>query len=60
MNDELAESIAMGMSLTQLKEKARRFGWRSLRESAFQKIQDGVIGLDELKRVTWRIQGEMG
>jgi type II secretory ATPase GspE/PulE/Tfp pilus assembly ATPase PilB-like protein len=48
------------MSLTQLKEKARRFGWRSLRESAFQKIQDGVIGLDELKRVTWRIQGEMG
>jgi type II secretory ATPase GspE/PulE/Tfp pilus assembly ATPase PilB-like protein len=59
MNDVLAEAIAQGITMTRLKEKARQFGWHSLRESAFRKIQDGVIGLDELKRVTWRIQGEM-
>ncbi|MBT5928060.1 MAG: type II/IV secretion system protein [Verrucomicrobia bacterium] len=60
MNDELAEAIAQGITVTRLKEEARRFGWQSLRDHAFQKIQDGVIGLDELKRVTWRLQGEMG
>lgn len=60
MNDDLAEAIAQGISMTRLKDKARQFGWRSLRDNAFQKIQEGVIGLDELKRVTWRLQGEMG
>ncbi|MDG1891792.1 MAG: GspE/PulE family protein [Verrucomicrobiota bacterium] len=55
MNDALAESIAKGMTEIGLKQEARRFGWRSLRESAFQKIQDGEIGLDELRRVTWRL-----
>ena len=60
MNDELAEAIAQGITVTRLKEEARRFGWQSLRDHGFQKLQDGVIGLDELKRVTWRLQGEMG
>ncbi len=60
MNDELAEAIAQGITVTRLKVEAQRFGWRTLRDNAFQKIQNGVIGLDELKRVTWRIKGEMG
>lgn len=58
MNDELAEAIAQGMTVTRLKEEARRFGWHSLRENAFHKIQDGWIGLEELRRVTWRLRGE--
>ena len=58
MNDELAEAIAQGMTVTRLKEEARKFGWRSLRENAFFKIQQGSIGLEELLRVTWRIRGE--
>ena len=59
MNDELAEAIAQGITVTRLKDEALRFGWRSLRDQAFHKIQDGVIGMDELKRVTWRIKKEM-
>ena len=58
MNDELAEAIAQGMTVTRLKEEARKFGWRSLRENAFLKIQQGSIALEELRRVTWRIRGE--
>ena len=58
MNDELAEAIAQGMTVTRLKEEARSFGWRSLRENAFLKIQQGSIALEELRRVTWRIRGE--
>jgi len=60
MNDELAEAIAQGMTVTRLKEAARQFGWRSLRENAFLKIQQGSIALEELRRVTWRIRGEEG
>lgn len=58
MNDELAEAIAQGMTVTRLKEEARRFGWRSLRENAFFKIHEGWICLEELRRVTWRIRGD--
>ena len=58
MNDELAEAIAQGMTVTRLKEEARKFGWRSLRENAFLKIHQGAIPLEELRRVTWRIRGE--
>lgn len=58
MNDELAESIAQGMTVTRLKEEARKYSWRSLRENAFLKIQEGRIGLEELRRVTWRIHGD--
>jgi type II secretory ATPase GspE/PulE/Tfp pilus assembly ATPase PilB-like protein len=58
MNDELAEAIAQGMTVTRLKEEARRFGWRSLRENAFLKIHEGWICLEELRRVTWRIRGD--
>jgi len=58
MNDELAEAIAQGMTVTRLKEEARRFGWRSLRENAFLKIHEGRICLEELRRVTWRIRGD--
>ncbi|HCQ85441.1 MAG TPA: general secretion pathway protein GspE, partial [Verrucomicrobiales bacterium] len=56
MNDDLAEAITRGASLSEIKRAALQDGWQTLRDHALEKIQMGTIGLEELSRVTWRLE----
>jgi type II secretory ATPase GspE/PulE/Tfp pilus assembly ATPase PilB-like protein len=51
-NEEVAELIQPGVSTAQLREAARRSGWRSLREMAWLKVQRGIISVAEQERWT--------
>jgi type IV pilus assembly protein PilB len=55
MNDELADAIEPGVKLGALRELARRSGWRSLRENGFAKVQEGLVSVTELDRITRRV-----
>ncbi|MDA1274182.1 MAG: ATPase, T2SS/T4P/T4SS family [Verrucomicrobia bacterium] len=55
LNDEIADMIADGVKLGQIRDAARRCGWRSLREQAWTKVQNRLISIPELERVTRRI-----
>jgi type II secretory ATPase GspE/PulE/Tfp pilus assembly ATPase PilB-like protein len=55
INEELADLIAPGVRATQLREAARRFGWRSLREQGWVKVQAGLIPISEQQRMTRQV-----
>jgi type II secretory ATPase GspE/PulE/Tfp pilus assembly ATPase PilB-like protein len=55
-NEEIADLIRPGASTVQLREAARRTGWRSLREMAWLKVQRGIISISEQERWTRGIQ----
>jgi len=55
VNDEIADVISPGVKAGQLREVARRFGWRSLRENGWTKVQTGLVPIDEQQRMTRKI-----
>jgi general secretion pathway protein E/type IV pilus assembly protein PilB len=52
LNEEIAELIHPGLRAGQLREAARKVGWRSLREMAWLKVQRGLIPISEQERWT--------
>ncbi len=55
VSDNTADLIRPGVTTGQLRQAARREGWRSLREIGWQKVQQGVIGIGEQRRLTQRL-----
>jgi type II secretory ATPase GspE/PulE/Tfp pilus assembly ATPase PilB-like protein len=52
VNEAVADLIQPGVKNSQLREEARKLGWRSLRENAWQKVQRGLIPISEQERWT--------
>ncbi len=52
MDEELKEFVLNGASALDLKREAIRLGMKSLRQSAFQKLGEGVTTLSEVLRVS--------
>jgi general secretion pathway protein E/type IV pilus assembly protein PilB len=52
VNEDIAELIHPGLRAGQLREAARKLGWRSLREMAWLKVQRGLIPISEQERWT--------
>lgn len=52
LNEDIAELIHPGLRAGQLREAARKLGWRSLREMAWLKVQRGLIPISEQERWT--------
>ncbi len=55
VNDEIADMITDQVKLGDLRRAAARNGWRSLRDSAWSKVQSGLISVGEIERVTRRL-----
>jgi type II secretory ATPase GspE/PulE/Tfp pilus assembly ATPase PilB-like protein len=55
VNEAVADLIQPGAKTSQLREEARKSGWRSLRENAWRKVQRGLIPISEQERWTRRI-----
>ncbi len=55
LNDEIADMVEPGLKAGQLRQAIRKYGWRSLRELAWGKVQAGSIPIAELQRLTHRI-----
>jgi general secretion pathway protein E/type IV pilus assembly protein PilB len=55
IDEEIADLIAPGVRTTQLREAARRIGWRSLREQGWIKVQNGIVPISEQQRMTRHI-----
>jgi type IV pilus assembly protein PilB len=56
VSDEIADVIGPGVKAGQLREAARRYGWRSLRENGWAKVQTGVVPVEEQQRMTHRLE----
>jgi type II secretory ATPase GspE/PulE/Tfp pilus assembly ATPase PilB-like protein len=52
LNEQIAELIHPGLRTGQLRDAARKLGWRSLRETAWLKVQRGLIPISEQERWT--------
>jgi type II secretory ATPase GspE/PulE/Tfp pilus assembly ATPase PilB-like protein len=52
LNEAIADLIAPGLRTGELREAARKLGWRSLREMAWLKVQKGLIPVSEQERWT--------
>jgi len=52
VNEAIADLIQPGVKTSQLRDAARKLGWRSMRENAWQKVQAGVIPIAEQERWT--------
>jgi general secretion pathway protein E/type IV pilus assembly protein PilB len=52
LNEAIADLIQPGVKIGDLREEARKLGWRSLREMAWQKVQRGLIPISEQERWT--------
>jgi len=52
LNEDIAELIHPGLRAGQLREAARKLGWRSLREMAWLKVHRGLIPISEQERWT--------
>jgi general secretion pathway protein E/type IV pilus assembly protein PilB len=55
MTDEVADLLGPSIKTGQLRATARTHGWRTLREHGWPKVQDGLVALSELQRLTRRI-----
>jgi type II secretory ATPase GspE/PulE/Tfp pilus assembly ATPase PilB-like protein len=58
VNDEITDMIEPGLKTGQLRQAIRKYGWRSLRELAWGKVQAGLVPIAELQRLTHRIHFE--
>lgn len=54
LNDELRELIIRRASISEIKVAARRLGMHTLRQSALDKVRQGVTTLAEINKVTFR------
>ena len=52
LSEQLADRIRPGLRTGELREAARKLGWRSLRELAWAKVQQGLIPISEQERWT--------
>jgi type IV pilus assembly protein PilB len=52
LDEAIADLIQPGAKISQLRDAARKLGWRSMRENAWQKVQDGLIPISEQERWT--------
>jgi type II secretory ATPase GspE/PulE/Tfp pilus assembly ATPase PilB-like protein len=55
ITEEVADLIGPAARVTQLREAARRQGWRSLREMCWMKVQAGLVPISEQQRMTRHI-----
>lgn len=55
VTDEIAELIEPGVKISQLRQAAKVYGWKSLREHGWRKVQDGIIPVTEQHRLTHKI-----
>ncbi len=56
MSEEMADLLGPNISTGQIRSAARRLGWRSLRDQAWKKVQQGLIPISEIQRLTYRLQ----
>ncbi|HNX95704.1 MAG TPA: ATPase, T2SS/T4P/T4SS family, partial [Holophaga sp.] len=54
LNDELRELIIKRAPISEIKTIARRYGMQTLRQSAVEKVRQGVTTLTEINKVTFR------
>jgi len=59
LNEAIADLIQPGVKTSQLRDAARKLGWRSMRENAWQKVQGGLIPIAEQERWTRMIDAGM-
>ena len=59
LNEAIADLIQPGVKTSQLRDAARKLGWRSMRENAWQKVQAGLIPIAEQERWTRMIDAGM-
>ena len=52
VDEAIADLIQPGLKTSQLRDAARRLGWRSMRENAWQKVQRGLMPITEQERWT--------
>jgi len=52
LNEEITDLIQPGVTTGDLREAARKLGWRSLREMGWLKVQRGLIPISEQERWT--------
>jgi type II secretory ATPase GspE/PulE/Tfp pilus assembly ATPase PilB-like protein len=52
LNEAIADLIRPGLRTAELRAEARKLGWRSLREMAWLKVQEGLIPVSEQERWT--------
>ena len=52
VNEGMADRIQPGLKTGELREAARKFGWRPLREMGWSKVQKGLIPIAEQERWT--------
>jgi type II secretory ATPase GspE/PulE/Tfp pilus assembly ATPase PilB-like protein len=55
LNDEIANLINPNVHTSELRQTARQYGWQSLRESGWSKVQNGTIPIAEQQRMTRQI-----
>jgi len=56
LDDEVGDLLEPGIKTGQLREAARRGGWRPLRAKGWLKVQAGLISIAELERLTRRVK----
>jgi len=59
LSEAIADLIQPGAKTSQLRDAARKLGWRSMRENAWQKVQGGLIPIAEQDRWTRLIDAGM-
>jgi general secretion pathway protein E/type IV pilus assembly protein PilB len=52
LDERIADLIHAGLHTGELREAARKLGWRSLREIAWLKVQEGLVAISEQERWT--------
>ncbi len=52
LNEAITDLIQPGLRTGELRDAARKLGWRSLREMAWPKVQQGLIPISEQERWT--------
>jgi type II secretory ATPase GspE/PulE/Tfp pilus assembly ATPase PilB-like protein len=55
VDEQVSDLIQPGLRTGLLRQAARKYGWRSLRELAWHKVQEGSIPIGEQERWTRRI-----
>lgn len=55
VDEGIVDRISPGVKASELREAGRRNGWRTIREHGWDKVQSGVISIDENQRLTRRV-----
>lgn len=55
LNEELIDYIDPSLKTSRLRAIARNYGWQSIRELAWKKVQENLTTIDEVNRLTQRM-----